>query len=166
MEQKVKAMKTVERVIWATVLVTLLVLGGNWLWWTTTAPVGPLEPAWDRQACTQCGMLLSDHRFACQLRTPQGETLFFDDPWCLLTYEKTHTKSEAVYFHDFNGSDWLSSTRVAFMEVPGSPMGYRLACVDTRVKNSQSLAWAEKHLDTDSPSRPIASKKSHPKDLL
>lgn len=149
-------MRRTEGVLWTGALGAGLALAG--FFFLRLAQVrsdGPLEPAWDRQSCAQCGMLLSDPRFACEVRPSSGETLFFDDPGCLLSYLRAHPQSAspAIYLRRFDAPGWLPLRSAAFMEVPDSPMGYRLACVDPGRTGSHPLAWAEGRVDAESRSR-------------
>jgi copper chaperone NosL len=100
------------------------------LWRLASPPSGPLEPAWDRVACTRCHMLLSDPRFAAQLHDASGEVRFFDDPGCLLLYraDAPHPQARA-WFHDSKGERWLSDAEVGFVPVDETPMGHGLAAV-------------------------------------
>ena len=46
---------------------------------------GPVDPAWDRDTCERCAMILSDRRFAAQLRYAQDRTVrHFDDLGCAI----------------------------------------------------------------------------------
>ena len=50
---------------------------GNW-------PDGMAEIKWDRDTCVRCSMVISDRRFAAELRGGPDNTVFkFDDPGCL-----------------------------------------------------------------------------------
>ncbi|MBZ0272853.1 hypothetical protein K8I61_12515, partial [bacterium] len=94
-------------------------------------PRGPVEPVWDKTACAQCRMHLSEPGFAAQIQTSDGEVLFFDDPGELLAWRETNRPDEhAVYFHHRAADVWLSADEVAFVRVSRSPMGYGLAAVD------------------------------------
>jgi copper chaperone NosL len=145
-------MRRFESMLWAILLGAGLTLAGlGFLRMSSSSPNGPVEPSWDHQTCAQCGMLLSDPRFACEIRRASGETLFFDDPGCLLSYLKAHPRppSQVVYLHRHNGAGWLPIEGAAFVEVPDSPMGYRLACVDPSQAGSHTLAWAGDRADAE-----------------
>jgi hypothetical protein len=106
---------------------------------------GAVEPAWDRQACEQCRMLLSDPSFSAQIRTRDGQTLFFDDPGCLLRYEAENKPAVGEeYFHDFQGNAWLPSSQAGFIAVARSPMGYRLGAVAKGREGARDLGWARR----------------------
>jgi copper chaperone NosL len=115
-----------------------------------TLPQGPEPVAWDRVACARCRMLVSDPRFAAQLQTSDGRTLFFDDPGCLLTYvhserlERPLPDAEqpaihAVYFHHVDAERWLSRDEVAFAPVEHTPMGYGLGARE--IGAAGTISW-------------------------
>lgn len=85
---------------------------------------------WDREVCAQCGMTISDPRFACQLQTTSGDVYDFDDPGCLLTFLRRHRPHvRAIYFHALKGISWFKYPQVAFLAHQQSPMGYGLGAV-------------------------------------
>lgn len=93
-------------------------------------PGGPRPVVWDKEACAECGMSVSDHGFAAQLQTADGQVLNFDDPGCLLIYLADKRPAvHAVYFHAMDGEEWLSQEEVAFVTTDRSPMGFELGAV-------------------------------------
>ena len=91
-------------------------------------PEGPVAVAWDKEACAHCHMLLSEPRFSVQLQAEDGSVLGFDDPGCYFAHAALHPSAEhAVYFHDSGGDGWIEKSRVAFVEVQPTPMGFGLA---------------------------------------
>jgi copper chaperone NosL len=118
------------RIAW-TLAGLLLVAGFAWAVVRSQAPPdGPRPVVWDRQSCAECGMSVSDPRFACQLQTADGDVLDFDDPGCLFRHlSKESAPVRAIYFHAFGEDRWLARDEVGFVAVPNSPMGYDLAAV-------------------------------------
>lgn len=93
-------------------------------------PAGPVPVAWDQTPCTRCRMLVSEPRFAAQLRTDAG-VLFFDDPGCLLLWDHEHPgQARATYFHHLDEDRWVDGDEVAFVPVTPTPMGYGLGARD------------------------------------
>lgn len=88
---------------------------------------GPPAIELDRTACAQCGMLVSDIRFAAAYRTQGGESRVFDDIGCLR--QAVHTSPErrpaAFWFHDAVHGGWLDGRRSLFVVSPDihTPMG-------------------------------------------
>ncbi|MEQ1505997.1 MAG: hypothetical protein ABMB14_27445 [Myxococcota bacterium] len=90
----------------------------------------PREIPWDRAACDECAMLISDPRFAAELVTTDGETRMFDDPACLFRYITAHHPSIGnLWFRDSTADGWLSWSGVAFVPARGGPMDGGVAAV-------------------------------------
>jgi len=101
------------------------------IWWLERPPAGPLEPVWDKESCAHCGMAVSDPRYAAEIQTRDGRVLFFDDPGCLLQYEKDHHPEEqAVYFHHSREPRWMPAQATGFLKGASTPMNWGLAAVD------------------------------------
>ncbi|MBW2498118.1 MAG: hypothetical protein JRF61_12655 [Deltaproteobacteria bacterium] len=108
--------------------------------WSVTPPGGAVEPAWDRDACARCRMLVSDPRFASQRQLANGEILHFDDPGCLLLHRHAHPAPErGVYLHEHRGEGWISLDEAAFVVEEPSPMGYGLAAVSRDETGAMSV---------------------------
>lgn len=74
-------------------------------------------------------MLISDPRFASQLRTVAGDRLHFDDPGCLLAWiDEWRPELRGVWFHDHRSNTWIARREVVFVSVEKAetPMGYGL----------------------------------------
>jgi len=111
--------------------------------WSLSPPSGAVEPAWDREACARCRMLVSDPRFAAQRQLEDGEIQHFDDPGCLLLHRHENPAPErAVYFHAHSGDDWISLEEVAFIAEEPSPMGYGLAAIPREETGGMSVEEA------------------------
>ena len=83
------------------------------------------EPAWNKQPCSHCRMLVSDPRYAAQLVTRSHERLFFDDPGCLAAYMQEHTSEvEQAWVH--LDTSWTRVQDARFSAATSSPMGYGL----------------------------------------
>ena len=95
---------------------------------------GPVDPAWDRDTCERCAMILSDRRFAAQLRYAQDRTVrHFDDLGCALLFwderEAAGEIPQEVWVRDREGQDWLDARGKHFVEDSHTPMGYGFAAV-------------------------------------
>ena len=107
-----------------------------------TWPEGMAEIKWDRDTCTRCSMVISDRRFAIQLRGGPGDTVFkFDDVGCLIFWLQTKREkfpwlTEAatrMWVADFDSTSredmhWLSPKQAHYI-TKISPMGYNFAAV-------------------------------------
>lgn len=94
-------------------------------------PDGPVDLAWDRAPCAECGMLVGEPAFAAQLHERDGTVRAFDDAGCLFRWREDHAESaHAVYFHHMHEARWLGERDAAFVRVPRTPMGYGFGAVD------------------------------------
>jgi hypothetical protein len=110
----------------AAILTALYVL----ISWANKPTDGPEIPAWDRDVCAHCAMLVGDPRFAAQIQTTDGRVHHFDDPGCLHAWRALHRPEErAAWFHHVAKDEWIPGDRVAFIPAPGSPMGHDLGAV-------------------------------------
>ncbi len=124
-------------VLAATATVGMLVLRAQAL------PNGVRPVVWDKESCGECGMAVSEPRFAAQLQTRDGQVINFDDPGCLFIYLlRRDPPVHAVYFHPCEGDEWLDGERVGFAATRASPMGYGLMAVPHGTPGSLSFAEA------------------------
>ncbi|HNU83442.1 MAG TPA: hypothetical protein PKO05_08435 [Thermoanaerobaculia bacterium] len=122
-----------SKFVWGVVGLLVLLAAGAAVVVLQRSPTGPVEPAWDRQACAHCRMHLSEPPFAAQLRTAEGEVLYFDDPGCLFLWEAQQSRPPAaVYFRHLREPRWLAEAETGFLRVDYSPMGWGLGAVDRR----------------------------------
>jgi hypothetical protein len=86
--------------------------------------VGPVEVAWDRDACAHCYMTIGDRRAAAQLRRePGGEVQLFDDLGCALLYLGDGAFTE-LWVRDASGSRWVDARQARFTNGATTPMDY------------------------------------------
>lgn len=101
-------------------------------------PNGMAAFKWDRDPCTRCKMIISDRRFACQIRGGSRDTVFkFDDIGCAATWISEKLKehpwmtdaSTRVWVADFANPDkvWLPAASAHYVRGKTSPMGYNFA---------------------------------------
>lgn len=82
----------------------------------------PQEPAWNKQRCSHCSMVVGDKRFAAQAVTAKGERLFFDDPGCLASYELSHPAPRRAWV--LSEGQWVAADAARFGAGARSPMDY------------------------------------------
>ena len=111
---------------------------------------GPVEIRWDRDACTLCNMIISDKRFAAQVRGgPKRKATKFDDIGCALNWlALTPWKGEPdveIWVNDYDKLNVWLEARKAFW-VPGliSPMDYGFGAVAAARDNSVSFLETQK----------------------
>ncbi|MHB1424502.1 MAG: hypothetical protein ACYC3I_15130 [Gemmataceae bacterium] len=137
MNKRVKIGLTLTLVLFAAATVGLLVLRAQAL------PDGVRPVVWDKESCGECGMAVSDRRFAAQLQTDNGRIINFDDPGCLFIYVIRFDPSiHAAYFHALVGDSWLNAEQVGFVPTSLSPMGYNWAAVPRDTPGSLTFAEA------------------------
>jgi nitrous oxide reductase accessory protein NosL len=98
--------------------------------------VGMVPIKWDRDACTQCGMVISDRRFAAEVCGDQESHVFkFDDIGCTMHWLRDKAKdypwsadpATHIWVADLASQDgkliWLDA-RAARYTRKTSPMGY------------------------------------------
>ncbi len=111
-------------------------------------PEGMAEIKWDRDTCVRCNMVISDPRFAAQLRGGEKNTAFkFDDIGCLVFWLRDKAAQHAWMAEpatrmwvadstDMRGATWLDARRAHFLGGRLSPMGYNFAAVRDAVPQS------------------------------
>ncbi|MGE0080555.1 MAG: hypothetical protein AB7U81_04600 [Thiohalomonadaceae bacterium] len=111
--------------------------GGNW-------PEGMAEIKWDRDTCARCSMVISDRRFAAEMRGGEKNTVFkFDDVGCLVFWMKEQAAkypwmadaNTRLWVADFTSPSrtemtWLDPRQALYVSRT-SPMGYNFAAVST-----------------------------------
>ncbi len=121
-------------------------------------PEGMVEIKWDRDACARCNMVISDRRFAAQLRGgPRDAAYKFDDIGCLVFWMRDKAAdmpwmaepSTRMWVADMNSKaqdiHWLDP-RGAHSVGRHSPMGYNFAAAPQPQAGSQDFASMREHL--------------------
>jgi nitrous oxide reductase accessory protein NosL len=107
---------------------------GNW-------PEGMQPIVWDRDTCVACSMVISDRRFAGQMRGGPKNTVFkFDDPGCMAVWLNDKgsaypwmREAETHYWIADSASRgdeirWIDARKAQFV-TKFSPMGYNFGAV-------------------------------------
>ena len=108
-----------------------LVLGA-WLMACGDPAQGPAEVAWGRTACEHCQMVISDRRFAMQVRL--GDRVHrFDDPGCAVEWldQKPGGGAEAteLWVMDMDGGQWIDARSAFYRPGQRTPMAYGFGAV-------------------------------------
>lgn len=114
-------------------------------------PEGMVEFKWDRDTCSRCSMVISDRRFAVQLRGDKNATFKFDDIGCAVIWmrDKKNTYSwvgeSAMQFWvadmTSQGERWLDPRKAYFVGGKTSPMGYNQAAIG--YQQAGALSWQD-----------------------
>ena len=104
-------------------------------------PEGMVEIKWDRETCPRCSMVISDRRFAAQLRGgPKDTAIKFDDIGCMTFWIRDKIKdmpwladpATRMWVADSNSKGkevtWLDPRKAQFI-TKTSPMGYNFGAV-------------------------------------
>lgn len=101
---------------------------------------GPPAIRLGESVCDECGMILSEERFATAtiIEGPRGpEPRLFDDFNCQFNYEAVHPDLGVIarWSHDYETSEWLPTNRACFLRSPGlrTPMASQTAAFATEV---------------------------------
>lgn len=102
-------------------------------------PEGMVEMKWDRDTCVRCNMLISDQRFAAQMRGGERNIAFkFDDVGCMVfwlrdklpQYPWMADASTRMWVGEAAGqghAGWIDPRSAHFLGGHLSPMGYNHA---------------------------------------
>lgn len=103
-------------------------------------PEGMAEIVWDRDTCARCSMVISDRRFAAELRGGPRDTVYkFDDIGCLAFWLRDKSKDQPwmldaatrLWVAEFTSKpenpSWLDARKAHYAGGKHSPMGYGYA---------------------------------------
>lgn len=108
---------------------------GVWLAGCQGEPAsGPVSVNWDRETDPRCGMVISDRRFAAEIRDPEGKVWKFDDIGCAMFWLSQRAFNEATprteyWVADYRSGDWLDARQAYYLQGRKSPMGYHFAAL-------------------------------------
>jgi hypothetical protein len=103
-------------------------------------PEGMAEIKWDRDTCVRCSMVISDRRFAAELRGGEKNIVFkFDDIGCAVFWLRDKAKdypwmaepATRLWVAEVSGAGekWLEARKAKYTGGKMSPMGYNQAAV-------------------------------------
>lgn len=121
-------------------------------------PEGMAEIKWDRETCPRCSMVISDRRFAAQLRGgPKDMVVKFDDIGCFTFWIRDYVKTypwlddpaTRMWVADVTSKGkeviWLDP-RQAHYVTRTSPMGYNFGAVAHPQMGSLDFAGMRQHV--------------------
>jgi len=119
----------------------------------STWPEGMAEIHWDRDTCTRCRMVISDRRFAAEVRGgPKDEVFKFDDIGCVAFWLKDRPWAiDARIWVADAGSPadkvaWLDARKAHYLGGKTSPMAYNYAAYPLPQAGSQEFAEMREHV--------------------
>ena len=97
----------------------------------TAEAAGPPDIKYGRDICVQCGMIVSEARFAAAYTTPDGTKLSFDDVGDLLLYQRSTDHPIDVneaWVHDYETEAWVPVGEAFFVPTlsVSTPMGHSI----------------------------------------
>ena len=95
--------------------------------------------------CDECGMIISEERFAAAYWTEEGEARRFDDVGGMVAYPLKHMEPVASFWvHDYLTNDWLNVDQATFVVNAGvmTPMGFGVLAVKQQ-DEAASLAFGQ-----------------------
>jgi copper chaperone NosL len=111
------------------------------------AEIGPPEIVLGEDRCVECGMIISDLRFAAAAVTPEGASLLFDDIGDMLRYRtRAELPEGTVYFvHDYDSREWLEADSAFYVQSNRihSPMGSGVAAFALQARAEAMAAEQE-----------------------
>ena len=78
-----------------------------------------VEPAWGKEQCAHCMMLVSEREPAAQLITADGTRRFFDDVGCMMAFNEANPKARWVHL----GNSWVPAETARYAPAR-TPMDY------------------------------------------
>jgi len=117
---------------------------------------GPPEIVLGRDLCVECGMLITEERFAAAYRF-EGEAYRFDDIGGMLLHGTESGELPAAgddaWVHDWESRAWMSADTAWYVVAPGlvTPMGYGLVAFADRAaadaysieRGGEVFSWVE-----------------------
>ncbi len=93
---------------------------------------GPAKIAWDRDACANCQMVISERRFAMQARIG-GRVHRFDDPGCAVEWldrqPGDQSDAAALWVMDQDAGEWIDGRRAFYRPGQRTPMAHGFGAV-------------------------------------
>jgi copper chaperone NosL len=83
-----------------------------------------------QDVCQECGMIISEARYASAYRLTNGGQKSFDDIGDMVAHYRASDDEVAVFWvHDFNSLEWIRANEAHFVESEeiSTPMGHGLA---------------------------------------
>lgn len=116
-------------------------------------PEGMAEIRWDRDTCARCKMVISDRRFAAEVRGgPQDQVFKFDDIGCVVFWlQRQPWAAEARIWVADAGSRpenlaWLDARKAHYLGGKTSPMGYNQAAYSLPQAGAAAFAEMAEHI--------------------
>jgi len=107
----------------------------------------PVDFVWDRVACEECKMALSDPHYSAQVIDPNGKAYYFDDIGCAILWLRRQPWKEKArtWVNDFKTKEWIEAQKANWIsEDPQTPMGYGFAATLSPVEDALDYETVKK----------------------
>jgi len=107
----------------------------------------PVDFVWDRVACQECKMALSDPHYSAQVIDPNGSAYYFDDIGCaILWLRRQPWKNKArTWVKDVKTTEWIEAEKANWISGdPQTPMGYGFAATLSPVEKALDYETVKK----------------------
>ena len=104
-----------------------------------------------KDACSRCGMIISEARYASGYINSEGESVLFDDLGEFLeALRHDHRLMGRAYVNDLEKMEWTKADQATYVRVPSlaTPMGSGIAAFDSRAR-AEIFAKARAEKTTD-----------------
>jgi hypothetical protein len=92
-----------------------------------------IDPAWGKQPCGHCAMLLQDREAAAEVVTKAGERLFFDDIGCMVSWiddkKASHVEAAHAWVRAPGGGGWVDARATLYTAGARTPMDFGFLAV-------------------------------------
>jgi nitrous oxide reductase accessory protein NosL len=117
---------------------------------------GPAKVTWDRDACERCRMVLSDRKFAAQIRVPpdagrkRTRVYKFDDIGCAVLWMDQQAWRDGpaieIWVTDHRDGQWIDARTAHYVPVKNTPMEYGLGAQRDPAPDAIGFSQAIQHI--------------------
>ncbi len=102
----------------------------------------PVDFVWDRVACEECKMALSDPHYSAQVIDLNGKAYYFDDIGCAILWlvRQPWKDGARIWVNDFQTGQWIDAETANWIYGdPKTPMGYGFAATSSPVEEKMGF---------------------------
>ncbi|MCP3890840.1 MAG: hypothetical protein GY702_18500 [Desulfobulbaceae bacterium] len=102
----------------------------------------PVDFVWDRVACEECKMALSDPHYSAQVIDLNGKAYYFDDIGCAILWlvRQPWKDGARIWVNDFQTGQWIDAETANWIYGdPKTPMGYGFAATSSPVEEKMDF---------------------------
>jgi len=107
----------------------------------------PVDFVWDREACEECKMALSDPHYSAQVIDPNGGAYYFDDIGCAILWLRRQPWQDKArtWVNDVKTTEWIEAKKANWISGdPQTPMGYGFAATLSPVEDALDYETVKK----------------------